>query len=329
MRAGFPAGAILAAAVATGAGGCADSRKLDEAVVVERPELTLKVVHLRERLPLHYDGHRYRVYCRSPATEAVYARAAAEPGWRPIGDLLHDNQGRSAEAFVAAVRDGYPIHAPGLMTWSAIALSATWDGCGRIAQWDPAQLPGLFIDPVPKPDHCRPRGGADCRYYDFQNARRPVYQLAAVTPGGRLEFSVHTPALRHRLRVATANAGRVWHVVPEQQDPAAVAALQQIDAGALDTGVDQVPLRRWLDENLPAAARAMVVWSAGPVACEQTAAVAECVELFVTTRWGDEARLLLRQGPPGRIWQSAGLTSAGGSVALARLRDLPAALSRR
>ncbi|MEQ8860462.1 MAG: hypothetical protein RIC56_17615 [Pseudomonadales bacterium] len=319
-------------------GGCSSSlEKLDEAVVLERPDMTLKVVHYHESVPLSYEGDRYSVFCRSPRTEAAYARADREPGWRPLGELAHDNERLPARAFVETVRDDYRMHGTGVMSWSAIAFNVTWDACGRVAVWDPSRLPPVFIDPVAKPDYCRPVGSGDCRYHDFQNDRRPRYALHAVTPSGHVDFGVRTAALTRGMQVSTETAGRVWHVVPGATEPEraySVESLQRLDAATIDDRIRPTLLRQWFDTALPAAAGAMVVWSpdrlecAGRAAGDRAAAVPTCVALSVTNKWGDEARLVLWRSSAGTGWHSGEIVREGTVLAVDGLADLPGAIRR-
>jgi len=89
--------------------GCSDTRNLDDAIVYRGPQLTLKIVHYHRNLPLHYVGDEYRVMCQSDATRKQGNQHLEESGWRTLGYLPRDNQGRSASDYAGRVLERYQI----------------------------------------------------------------------------------------------------------------------------------------------------------------------------------------------------------------------------
>lgn len=190
--------------------------RLDEHVFHDEPGLRLKLVRYYEQLPFHYDGEVYAVMCQSAATRDFPAHETQDAGWRKIanGGAIGTN---SAEAALTEIEGRYRILPGPTLVWLGTVLRVSFDGCGRMAMWDPTSLPADRIDPAPKPDFCAPRGGGDCRYMDFDGDRAPVYQDLTVDAERRwIGFRVSSTAFRPtaELAVTSGDGGLSWQVDP-------------------------------------------------------------------------------------------------------------------
>lgn len=318
--------------------GCSDTRKLDEAIVYRGPQLTLKLVHYHRNLPFHYVGDEYRVMCQSIATRSQPSQHTDEPGWRTLGYLPHDNQGRTASDYAERVLERYQIVEPGILVWPGVTLSATWDGCGHISRWDPSRLPPDLINEVDKPEYCQPAGQADCRYYDFQDDRRPKYAIESVDRTGRLAFTAESPSLPSIASVSTRNFGSIWHVTSRPPGTAdshvPIEAVRTVAAKDIDPEAAAVPLIDWFDAELPPQAGPMVVWSSGIVDCgaqngrNPIDEPPECLEVSITNKWGDEAYLSLWYESSSLRWHFGQIQRGGRIHTIDRLTSVPRALSR-
>lgn len=318
--------------------GCSDTLKLDEAIVYRGPQLTLKLVHYHRDLPFHYLGDEYRVMCLSSATRSMASQHPEEPGWRTLGYLPHDNQGRTASDYAGRVLERYHIVEPGILVWSGVVLKATWDACGQISQWDPSRLPHDLINEVDKPEYCQPAGQADCRYYDFQDGRTPKYAIQSVDRTGRLEFTVESPSLPGITTVTTDNFGAVWHVTSRPPGPAdshiALETVQTAAAKDIDPEAAAIALIDWFDAKLPLQAGPVVVWSTGVVDCgaqngsDPIDEPPECVEMSITNKWGDETYLSLWYQPGSLRWNFGQIQREGRIHTVDRLTSVPQALLR-
>lgn len=59
-----------------------ERRKLDEAVFLDTPQLTLKLMRYYEFLLFSYDGEIYVTQCSSPNSKELPASDISEAGWR-------------------------------------------------------------------------------------------------------------------------------------------------------------------------------------------------------------------------------------------------------
>ena len=59
------------------------------------------------------------------------------------------------------------------LVWVGNGVNVSFDACGQFRGWVPTDLPESMIEPATKPDYCRPKGAADCRWHDFIGARTP------------------------------------------------------------------------------------------------------------------------------------------------------------
>lgn len=192
---------------------CRESgEKLDEAVLHQEGELTLKLVRYYEKLSWHYDGEVFRVHCSSPATQLVPAQTMQPAGWVTIGSGGAIGS-KSAAELVQRERHRYAVFdEQTLAWWPNLALNVSFDGCANSVSWSPTSLPESLIDVRPKPPHCE--AGADCRHYDFMGERAPRYE-SIVVDGDAISFVVRTAGLEAgSMQVTSADRGATWHVAP-------------------------------------------------------------------------------------------------------------------
>jgi hypothetical protein len=201
--------------VSAGLTGCNDTRKLDEAVFYQGPGFTLKVVRFYRNLPFSYNGETFSVQCSSETTAGYGAGKFTEPGWRELssGGAIGT---KSADDVIEQVKDQYIIVNDSTLATPGLVFGVSFSGCTPFKSWNPTTLPPEMIDPVDKPDYCAPLGGADCRYYDYEGDRRPVYEDIRVRPEGRISFIVRTKAFKDvaGLMVSSDDAGETWKVDP-------------------------------------------------------------------------------------------------------------------
>ena len=186
-------------------------RRLDEAVFHDGPGYRLKVVRYYENLPLHYTGEIYSVQCGSQETRGIEAHSVQDAGWRMLerAGAIGSN---SAEDILPRLTGRYLAIDERRLVWVDRLFQVTFDACGTFASWDPTQLPAARIDPVEKPDYCRPKGAGDCRSMDFDGERMPRYVAIHVDRDGRVEFVVRTPAFHDaaELLVRSSDFGSTW-----------------------------------------------------------------------------------------------------------------------
>jgi hypothetical protein len=101
-----------------------------------------------------------------------------------------------------------------------VVLRISRSGCGPFIVWDPTRQADLEIDPVPKPDYCAPVGTGDCRYHDFFDERRPVYETIEVQ-GELIRFTVTSPAFKPSpsIAVTSLDGGHTWQWRPVDVSP--------------------------------------------------------------------------------------------------------------
>ncbi len=189
-------------------------RRLDAADVYTGSQVELRVVRNRENLPFHFSGEVAVVQCRSLTTHNESASRSTDAGWVPLG-RVHATGSRSARALVERSRKDYKVIADRIVVWTGVALNVSYDSCGHFMTWDPTTLPSDMVQPVEKPTYCAPVGLADCRYYDFQDDRQPLYTEIEATPQGHISFTVKSSALKDtQIQVTSSDSGRSWFVVP-------------------------------------------------------------------------------------------------------------------
>ena len=220
LKASFPINRLRrAAAVAllmsAGLAGCSDTRKLDEAVFYEGPVFTLKVVRFYRNLLFSYNGETFSVQCSSEDTADYGEGKFTEPGWRELGSGGAIGT-KSADDVIEQVKSQYISVDENTLVVPGVVFRVSFYGCTRFKTWDPTTLPPEMIDPVEKPAYCAPQGGADCRYYDYDGDRAPVYEDIRVHPEGRISFIVRTKTFKDvaGLTVSSEDAGETWKVDP-------------------------------------------------------------------------------------------------------------------
>jgi hypothetical protein len=194
--------------------GCRPSiRRLDDAPMHDGPGLRLKLVRYHENLPWHFSGEIGVVQCSSDGTRAVKAARTNDRGWVPLGRVSAIGSRTARELLPQATAD-YQVLNERTLVWKGTVLQVSFDGCATFAMWDPTSLPLERINPVAKPDHCAPKGTGDCRYYDFQGDRTPVYSEIAVTSDGGIEFFASSESFlpSRRIRVTSTDSGTTWQV---------------------------------------------------------------------------------------------------------------------
>ena len=200
---------LLAALVLVSCG--LGSDKLDEAFIYDGPQFRLKLVRYYVNMLLHYTGEVYRVQCASDRTTRSPKLDTQEAGWVTAGNGGAIGS-KSAAELVEQVRSNYIVVDEGTLVWLNIGVNVSFDACGRFRGWYPSSLPADVIDPVEKPDYCRPKGTADCRNYDFMGDRAPRYEDFRVSPDGRIAFTARSKAFRDgkSVRVWSADFGKTW-----------------------------------------------------------------------------------------------------------------------
>ena len=211
------AGAALALCLWV-ASACSVSRhRLDEAVFHEGPDYSLKLVRWYEDYPLHFTGETAVVECRSPATLNEPAGQRNDAGWVVLGSIPALGSKSASELLPEARRRFLPVDEH-ILVWTGLTLNASWSGCRGFATWDPTTLPADLIDPAPRPDYCKPKGTADCKYEDFQGERMPDYSNVRASADGAVEFDVRSKGLRTGgpLHVASRDFGKTWEAAPQK-----------------------------------------------------------------------------------------------------------------
>lgn len=220
MPRGLSKGARIAAAsfiIAASAvlGGCGGVRKLDEAAMHEGPDLRLKLVRYHENRPLHFVGEIFRVQCASRNTAGSPGHDTQDPGWVALGRGTALGSGSAAE-IAERERSNYIVGSDGVLVWMGNGVQVSFDGCGSFRAWYPTSIPRDLIVAVERPDHCAPKGSADCSDIDFMDARRPQFAEIQATSHGEVSFVARSTAFRggNALRVWSSDSGRTWSVAP-------------------------------------------------------------------------------------------------------------------
>lgn len=191
--------------------GCYGTKRLDEQIFYEGPEMTLKLVRYYRNLFLSFNGEVYSVQCRSSETAGNSAERQQDPGWQTLstGAALGS---KSAQEVVNYLRDEYLImdERTVVKIWGGISVS--FDACRTLHHWSAVQLPLNLINQLSKPDYCEPKGTADCRHYDFQDDRAPVIADVRADSSGRISFVARSKAFKDGAvyRIESQDSGRSW-----------------------------------------------------------------------------------------------------------------------
>jgi hypothetical protein len=205
--------ALVAALLVSGCGN--RTRKLDETPLYDGPQFKLKLVRYYENLLFHYTGEVFRVQCASARTADSPANEMHDAGWVTLGNGGAIGS-KSAAELAERERDNYRVLDDRTLAWLGTGVNVSYDACGAFRGWHPTALPTDMIDPVEKPDYCAPKGGGDCRHYDFLGDRAPAFDQLDVRPDGRISFVARSRSIKPRgaARVESADSGRTWVVAP-------------------------------------------------------------------------------------------------------------------
>ena len=201
----FLAGLLLA--------GCDSTRRLDELIFYEGPEVTLKLVRYYRNLFLSFNGEVYSVQCRSSETVGNQAGREQDQDWRKVstGAAL---ESKSAQEVVNDVKDKYLIMDERTVVTRGGGIGVSFDACGTFRHWGATILPIELIDQIEKPSHCAPKGtgSSDCRHYDFEADRAPQVSDIRTEPSGRISFVARSKAFKDGavFRIESQDSGRSW-----------------------------------------------------------------------------------------------------------------------
>lgn len=189
-------------------------KRLDDAVIYDGPEFALMLVRYFENLPFHFSGEIASVQCSSENTRDYLAQRGNDAGWRPLGRIPALGSKTAAELKPVALQ-AYFVIDDRILVWTSRVFKISFDGCGVFAMWDPTKLSSDKIDPVEKPAYCAPEGTADCRTYDFDGDRAPVYSDIQARMDGFVSFTVQSIAFRplSTIRIRSENFGITWQIV--------------------------------------------------------------------------------------------------------------------
>lgn len=198
-------------------------RKLDEAVFLDTPELTLKVVRYYENLPFSFSGEIYVTQCSSPNSKELPASVTNEAGWVVIdrGTALGS---KSAMEVVDKVRNKYTVVGDGVLYWSYVPINISTDGCRTRISWSPATLPAEMIIPKALPEHCKHDKEKLCdRMYGpawpFEAAGSlPRYFDVHAARSGEISFRMQSTAIKEGIImfVTSNDRGKSWNVKVER-----------------------------------------------------------------------------------------------------------------
>ena len=78
----------------------------------------------------------------------------------------------------------------------------------------PTSLSEELYTQLDKPAHCKPKGGGDCRHYDFLGDRAPQFEDIQVKADGKVSFTVQSKAFKKEsgLHVESTDFGKTWMV---------------------------------------------------------------------------------------------------------------------
>jgi len=110
------------------------------------------------------------------------------------------------------VSDDYIIVSDQIFVKKGGGISVSFDACGTITGWYPTLLPLQLIDQIEKPDWCAPKGGGDCRHYDFEGDRQVRIDDIKTDNLGNISFLARSKAFKDSatLRIASSDYGKAW-----------------------------------------------------------------------------------------------------------------------
>ena len=189
------------------------NERLDEFVFHDESGLSLKVVRYFRNIPFNYLGEYGVVMCRSENTRDFSAHEQQDSGWRKLGEGPAKDSKDAAE-IAGMMKQGYQVIDGHILIATRHVINISFDACGHFINWDPTRLPRAMTNPVDNPETCKSRGAVDCRYFDYEGERMPVYDMIEAGADGHASFRVRTPTFRDvdSLRVKTTNNGASWHV---------------------------------------------------------------------------------------------------------------------
>lgn len=123
---------------------------------------------------------------------------------------------KSAVELAERERHNYLVVDDQTLVWIGNGVNVSFNACGSFRGWYPTSLPEHLIEPVSKPDYCKPQGSADCRHYDFLGEGEPRFQEIHVTSRGSISFIVRSKAIRDlkSVRVQSSDFGKTWQTAP-------------------------------------------------------------------------------------------------------------------
>ena len=252
------------------------NQRLDEHVFYEGPQFRLKVVRYYRNIPFNYLGETAVVMCQSGNTVNYSGPDPQDAGWRTLGEV-NTQGGKDAREVALSATDDYQVIDDYTLVGKRDVFNISFDGCGQFINWDPTRLPQTMIDAVGKPESCGPKGPRDCRYYDFEEDRKPLYEQMRVSGKGQVGFSVKTPTFRgvRSLRVHTRNNGVLWHVdtvgLGPHRHKLQPDSLRSLPMPLLEKGMENVSLVQWLESALPP--DSMIIWPDARTACSEQQSV--------------------------------------------------------
>jgi hypothetical protein len=199
--------------------GCGGIEKLDEKVFYEGPHFKLKLARYYESLPFHFNGEVFSVQCQSSATSSYKAKKRQESGWRRIatGPAIGT---KNAQEVINLVSDDYLIISDQIFVKKGGGVTVSFDACGTITGWYPTLLPLQLIDQIEKPDWCAPKGGGDCRHYDFEGDRQVRIEDIKTDSLGNISFQARSKAFKNGaiFRITSSDYGRTWeHEITDKE----------------------------------------------------------------------------------------------------------------
>jgi len=119
---------------------------------------------------------------------------------------------KNAQEVINLVGDDYIIISDQIFVKKGGGISVSFDACGTITGWYPTLLPLQLIDQIEKPDWCAPKGGGDCRHYDFEGDRQVRIDDIKTDNLGNISFLARSKAFKDSsiFRIASSDYGRTW-----------------------------------------------------------------------------------------------------------------------